>query len=179
MGRDQRTRRTAPGMGAIEPRGAAALVAADDGAAEEPSEVDDAPGRAHDAQDADAAAGAPEADASEHGTPAGDEGSGPLDTPPEADDTESAGDAETSDAGAAGPAPSPVAAAAPALAPPVAPERSATWGILCRVVGPGSVAGHGIRLDGRPGHFWESGARGYFSQASVNKLPHLLLPESS
>jgi hypothetical protein len=50
-------------------------------------------------------------------------------------------------------------------------------GILCRVAGPGAVAGHGIRLDGRPSDYWEAGSRGYFSQASVDKLPHLLVPE--
>jgi hypothetical protein len=49
-------------------------------------------------------------------------------------------------------------------------------GILCRVAGPGSVAGSGFLPDGRPGHFWVAGERGYFSQASIDKLPHLLIP---
>jgi hypothetical protein len=59
----------------------------------------------------------------------------------------------------------------------VHPKGTRPWGILCRVAGPGSVAGHGIRLDGRVAHFWEAGSRGYFSQASIDKLPSLLVPE--
>ncbi len=70
-----------------------------------------------------------------------------------------------------------VAAVSRAMADAPPPARSAAWGILCRVAGPGSVAGHGIRLDGRVAHFWEAGSRGYFSQASVDKLPRLLVPE--
>jgi hypothetical protein len=59
----------------------------------------------------------------------------------------------------------------------VHPMGTRPWGILCRIKGPGSVAGHGIRLDGRVAHFWEAGSRGYFSQASIDKLPTLLVPE--
>jgi hypothetical protein len=70
------------------------------------------------------------------------------------------------------------ALAAPSAGVTATPEthRRVPWGILCRVAGPGSVAGDGVRLDGRAGHFWEAGARGYFSQASIDKLPHLLIP---
>jgi hypothetical protein len=67
------------------------------------------------------------------------------------------------------------AASSPAMTAPIL-DGTTRWGILCRVAGPGSVAGSGFLPDGRPGHFWVAGERGYFSQASIDKLPHLLIP---
>jgi hypothetical protein len=48
-------------------------------------------------------------------------------------------------------------------------------GVLCRVSSVGSVSGHGVRPDGRAAEFWPSGSVGYFSEAAVKKLPHMLI----
>lgn len=158
--------------------------------------ADDAAERDHEAADTGAPERPLEGDDAEPRTPAGDEVAPPVrppDAPPESAAAEEpprpeapTGEVEADPVVPAS-APEPAASSIPAVAAasalvvaPAPPDRSASsWGILCRVVGPGSVAGHGVRLDGRPAHFWESGARGYFSQASIDKLPHLLLPESS
>jgi hypothetical protein len=185
MGRDPRTRRPGQGTGALDLPEAPLLVAP---TTSTPT-PDDAPRREYEAPDADAIDVSPDLSDTEQGSPEGDEEASPV-LPPDALAERGAaeelpcpdaptGDVDLADAPEPPPSELPSIAAPTALvtAPP-APDRPASWGILCRVVGPGSVAGHGIRPDGRPAHFWTSGARGYFSQASIDKLPHLLVPES-
>jgi hypothetical protein len=154
MARDQRMRRTAPGGDLSSPHGAAPADLADHDPGRESAErraaaeqVGEAEGAAQEAPE-DAGHAAPES-----APGAGSDGTAQPEptAPPGTDDVHAEG--------------------APA------PARSTPLGILCRVAGPGSVAGHGIRLDGRPAHFWEAGSRGYFSQAAIDKLPLLLIPE--
>jgi hypothetical protein len=73
-------------------------------------------------------------------------------------------------------------AARPSQVPPDDTNGKATGsappGVLCRVSSVGSVSGHGVREDGRVAEFWPSGSVGYFSEAAVKKLPHMLIPLS-